>query len=152
MRDQRPTPPSVHQLDRHEAVHCGPDEVRVGCRIPELRLPAGDPRREHLKGGEPGKTAGVRWDEVGSAALEHEPVERLVLEGERAVSEGKRQQPAPATTTGWDLVESVRQALEAIQVELLEQPLLRPEVRVHAHRRLVRGGRDVAYTQGPGPP
>ena len=147
VRDEGAAPPRVHQLDRDEAVHCRPDEVRVGRRVRELGFPAGDSGGEHLEGREPREAAGVGRNEVRGGPLEHEPVERLVVDRESAVGQREAQQVVTATTAGGDAAEAVGQPLEAVEVELLEQALLGAEVVVDAHRRLPRGRREVANAQ-----
>ena len=124
VRDEGATPPPVHQLDGDQAVHGRPDEVRVGRRVGEIGSPIGDAGGKHLEGRESCQAAGVRRDEVRGRPLEHESVERVVVECERAVGQGERQQLLPALTIGGDAVEPFLQASEAVQVELLQQPLL----------------------------
>jgi hypothetical protein len=69
----------------------------------------------------------VGRDEVRGRTLEHESVERVVVERERAVGQGERQQLLPALTIAGDAVEPVLQASEAVQVELLQQPCFDPK-------------------------
>ena len=114
----------MHQLDGDQAVHGRPDEVRVGRGVGEVGSPFGDAGGEHFEGRESCQAAGVGGDEVGGRALEHESVERVVVECEGAVGEGERQQFLPVLTVGGDAVELFFEASEAVQVELLEQPLL----------------------------
>src|SRR4051794_18217816 len=98
--------------------------MRVGGRVDEVWSPIGDAGGEHLEGREAGQAAGVGGNEVGGRSLEHEPVERLVVERESPVLEGELEQLVPALTLRGDAVESFREAFEAVQVELLQQPLL----------------------------
>ena len=137
--DERAAPAPVHELDGDQAVHRRPDEVGVACGVGEFRLPVGDALHEHLEGLESCHPAVVGGDEVRRAALEHQPVERFVVEREPAVGQGERQELLLPVPGGGDGLEPVFEATEAVQVELFEQPLLGPEVRVDAHRRLADG-------------
>jgi len=107
VRDEGATPPPVHQLDADQAVHRRPDEVRVGRRVGEIGPPIGDAGREHFEGRESCQAAGVGRNEIRGRPLEHESVERLVVERERAVGQRECQQLLPALTIRGDAVEPV---------------------------------------------